>query len=354
MISDGESKLRELATELAESSVKFRSVSIRELLNWFGAKRRGYFVVLEIRQALRRQGLTTTPDFESGYVDSFVNIQSRIDGNPTLGVPVPDTAEIIVQPQVDEFVGSGPLDISSLQVSRLQAANTPPLSVSPDDSIETAVTMMLCNDYSQLPVMNGKRTLKGVVSWKSIGMRLLLLDQQQACREFMDPTPFVMRHTDSLFSVTNQVIQHDFVFIKDSEDVICGIITASDLSEQFRNSAEPFVLIGQIENHIRRLLGDRFTKEEFREAMFNPEELKEDATIADLTFGEYQRLIQKQENWEKLGIRLDRRTLVDTLDEIRLIRNDVMHFDPDGIDDAKLKKLRNFEEFLSKLHSVGL
>jgi hypothetical protein len=35
---------------------------------------------------------------------------------------------------------------------------------------------------------------------------------------------------------------------------ICGIVTAADFSEQFRILAEPFVLIGEIENNIRKLI----------------------------------------------------------------------------------------------------
>ena len=39
-----------------------------------------------------------------------------------------------------------------------------------DESINLAVTLMLKNDYSQLPIMHSERDLKGIISWSSIGV----------------------------------------------------------------------------------------------------------------------------------------------------------------------------------------
>jgi predicted transcriptional regulator len=40
------------------------------------------------------------------------------------------------------------------RVKLLEAANTPPKSISKSDSLEKAMTIMMQNDFSQLPVMN--------------------------------------------------------------------------------------------------------------------------------------------------------------------------------------------------------
>jgi len=45
--------------------------------------------------------------------------------------------------------------------------------------------------------------------------------------------------------------------------------------------------------------------------------------------------------------------LVKELDNVRLIRNDVMHFDPDGISDDDLQALRRLVAFLQKLRDIG-
>jgi len=41
------------------------------------------------------------------------------------------------------------------------------------------------------------------------------------------------------------------------------------------------------------------------------------------------------------------------LDEVRRIRNDVMHFDPDGLSDEDLATLRRFVQFLQGLREIG-
>jgi hypothetical protein len=68
-----------------------------------------------------------------------------------------------------------------------------------------------------------------------------------------------------------------------------------------------------------------------------------------LSFGEYIRLLEKPESWVKLGLSIDRKLFVDMLERSRQIRNDVMHFDPDGASDDDLGFLRKFVGFLKKL-----
>lgn len=38
------------------------------------------------------------------------------------------------------------------------------MSVTPQDTFEQAITAMLLNDFSQLPVLTGKRTVRGAVT----------------------------------------------------------------------------------------------------------------------------------------------------------------------------------------------
>jgi len=41
-----------------------------------------------------------------------------------------------------------------------------------------------------------------------------------------------------------------------------------------------------------------------------------------------------------------------SLNEVRLIRNDVMHFDPDGISEDQLTKLRQFSKLLEQIQKM--
>jgi hypothetical protein len=132
------------------------------------------------------------------------------------------------------------------------------------------------------------------------------------------------------------------------------VVTSSDLSLQFQQLTEPFLLLGEIENHIRKTIGNRFSLEELRQAGDPSDTERLINEVVDLTFGEYIRLLENPENWSKLQSQVDRTTFVDLLDKVRMIRNDVMHFDPDGIPPEDLESLRNFARFLQRLHSLGV
>jgi len=50
---------------------------------------------------------------------------------------------------------------------------------------------------------------------------------------------------------------------------------------------------------------------------------------------------------------LDRGISISYLERVREIRNDTMHFDPDGIDDDDLKELRQFSGLLKQVKQIG-
>ena len=64
------------------------------------------------------------------------------------------------------------------------------------------------------------------------------------------------------------------------------------------------------------------------------------------------RLLQDPKMWAKIDLQLDRGEFVAQLDKIRLIRNDVMHFDPDGIAEDDLETLRRFTQFVQTIRRI--
>ena len=78
------------------------------------------------------------------------------------------------------------------------------------------------------------------------------------------------------------------------------------------------------------------------------------AGVADLTLGEYVRLLENASPWSKLKLFVDRREFIDRLNRVREIRNDIMHFDPQGIDPEAMKALRKFVRFLQELRRLGV
>ena len=112
-------------------------------------------------------------------------------------------------------------------------------------------------------------------------------------------------------------------------------------------------MVGEIENGIRRMLHGKFTVTELKAACDpngGPEKVE---GVTDLSFGDYIRLIQEDTQWKKLKLEIDRVEFVKRLDKIREIRNDVMHFDPEGLEPEDLTTLVEFAKFLKRLRDVG-
>jgi hypothetical protein len=62
-----------------------------------------------------------------------------------------------------------------------------------------------------------------------------------------------VRADDSLFDAIQKIVARDSVLVRDSSRALTGIVTTADLSLQFKDLSEPFLLLGQIEDCVRNL-----------------------------------------------------------------------------------------------------
>lgn len=350
-------ELRQVADQVAEGQRPV--VTVRVLLSWFyGSKRRGRWIVSLIRRACDKLDLKTEPDFDATYIDdqvTFVPNLKRVVATATAPFEVRSSvsadAVLVRAEPVPITPEKTPVDPTH-RIGRLDIANRPPISVSPDATILEATTIMLMNDFSQLPVMTSDREVKGLFSWKSLGS---LWSQEQDCTRVGDAMD---RHSEidvdaSLFTAIDLLRQHDCVLVRDRQKKISGIITSYDVSVTFGELSEPFLILDEIENHIRGLIEPNFTKDELTQTRDPNDPDRQVEDVNDLTLGECVRILERPGSWEKLKLQIDRSMFVKGLDEIRRIRNDVMHFDPEGTDENDLKKLRDFVGFLQRLQRLG-
>jgi CBS domain-containing protein len=234
----------------------------------------------------------------------------------------------------------------AFRVGRLKSANKEPLSVNTNTKLKEAVTIMMMNDFSQIPVIDGN-TLKGVISWKTIGNHMARKCDGDEVRFFMEKATEISSD-ESMFNAINLIIKNDFVLVRDKGKIV-GIITTYDLSAGFRDLVEPFLLLAEIENQIRNILSSKLSLADIQAAKDPVDTGREITCISDLSFGEYMRIFQNPDLWDKLGLKIDRKSFTGKLDEIRNIRNDVMHFNPDPLDSEELPTLWNFSVFLDTL-----
>lgn len=358
-MSEAQERLNKIADDLRKGEGAI-SVTVREFLSWFGVQRRGYFIVEWIKDSLKKVNLQTEPDFESAYIDSDISfclvpqvMPEKTEGETESITEKRESASHATCVPEAKMSGLAAYADPTYRISKLAAANTIPVSVNPDAGLQEAVTLMLTNDFSQLPVMIGEREVKGVISWTSIGTRLALAKNGLHAKDLMDEHQEI-RSDASLFQAIPIIIQHEYVLIRGSDKRITGIVTASDLSLQFQQLAEPFLLLGEIENHIRRILSSKFSPAELAEARDTSDPGRVVNEAADLTFGEYIRLLENSDRWAKLNLPIDRKTLIKHLDRVREIRNDVMHFDPDPMPHDDLSRLRDLVDFFQRLQQIGV
>lgn len=65
-------------------------------------------------------------------------------------------------------------------------------------------------------------------------------------------------------------------------------------------------MLSEIENHLRRLIDGKFSLEELKANRDPNDANRKIENVANLTFGEYIRLLDKPANWERLGYDLSR------------------------------------------------
>ena len=306
-------------------------LTVRELIGHFGYERRGDWINSRIRNGLEKYNLTVNPDFTVGWIDSTITI--RLDSD------APDASKPRSTSDPTHRIGS------------LEAANKRPTNVQPDNPLQAATTIMQMYDYSQLPVMEGDYKVAGIVSWTSIGARLSLGRECECVRHCMDPAK-ELPATAPLFDAIPTIAEHGYVLVRGPDNTITGIVTASDLSLQFMQLAGPFLFVGQIEGYLRHLIHGKFTLEQLRAASL-PEEGQRIEGSGDLTLGGYGQLLGDPDNWKHLGLKIDRAEFVRQIDEVRRIRNDVMHFNLDGLSEDEAAKLRDIARFFENLARIG-
>jgi hypothetical protein len=326
-------KLKAISDQLKQGVVPQRE-TVRTFLRWFGSERRGVYVVWGIRNQLKKYRIETSPDFESEYIDGYIGF--------VLAPPEKDLGKVDPSASIDP----------TYRLGRLDAANRPPVSVKPDATLQQVITIMMTRDFSQIPVMTTEREVKGVISWKSIGSRLALKRPCASVRECMETAEIALTD-ESLFTAIDRVAIHDYVLVQAKDKTISGIVTASDFNDQFRRLAEPFLLVGEVENGVRRILHGKFTSKELEDAKAPGDDGRTIGGVADLTFGEEIRLIESDKGWKKLSLELDRVEFITRLTRVKDIRNDVMHFDPDGLGPTDVIALREFARFLKTLGDLG-
>lgn len=325
--------------------------TIRDFLSWFGVQRRTRLNVLYIDAELAKAGLKTVPGYLNRWVDSPVTFELASKTADASGAQTKAGGkgkENLTEPTEEEAVADDP----SFRIGNVKSATAGLTSVAPNASLQEAVTLMMTRNYSQLPVMNGSRDVRGVISWKSIGARLAANISSGEVRAFMDAAR-ELSIDSSLFAAIPIIADHGYVLIRAENKEFTGIVTASDIAYQFEDISKPFLLLAEIENQLRALIGRKLNKTDIKKANADEFLAPDFGGVHALTFANCVAALSHPENWEKLNFGMDRKLFCAELAEVNKVRNAVMHFNPDPPNEDAMQRLHDVSNLLGTLRQIG-
>lgn len=279
-------------------------VTTRELLGKFGLSRRTAGAIQDVKRCLREHGLRSEPDFAEGWLDRAIRL-------------------VVAPPEFDD---DEPVEVR-IRVRDVPSATKEVARVNPDDTLDLARSRMVLNDYTQLAVMQGPRSLKGHISWESIG-RAQMRGAPLIVKDAMMATVAPVKAGEDLLPLSERIASDNFVFVEENAAIV-GIVTAADFTAFLDELAQPFLLIGELERSLRILAQRHFPIAELRTVRDPADDKRVIESVEDLSLGELARFLEKPAKWDRLNWFMDRVEFSNALDTVRNLRNDLMHFSPD-------------------------
>ena len=271
-----------------------------------------------------------------------------------LEVDVPGSHRLYIYPNFGEPIMKTNIysdeDVPSLTVRHIASANLGAslLSVSKEVKLEVAVTKMLMHDFSQLPVVNGKHKIAGAITWKGVARLLTQGIQGALVKSCITKAPEISINA-SLLDALGELSNHEFLLVLDEQRLLTGIITHADITEDFSKLGEPFLLLGEIEKSLRKLILPVFDRAKHLIVIERMESI-DISSPADFTLGNFLQALSDTKLWEALQLPLlDRRSFIEELDEINKLRNCIMHFRAPFLERPLVKRIRRFRCFLNYL-----
>jgi len=69
-----------------------------------------------------------------------------------------------------------------------------------------------------------------------------------------------------------------------------------------------------------------------------------------MMFGQYQNLLKDPDRWQRMHWMLDRERFIDHLDDVRMVRNHIMHFGARPLDNSQKNRLTKFLDMMRHLN----
>lgn len=317
-------------TEFTGSSKAYPTVDI---LRAFKRERRGSRAVQEISQFFAERNFRLEPPI--GDADYYGSVEVRREASHS-------------ESNADER------DIASAFLSALKNDGVDLDCLYYGMTLEDAVEQMSLTDRTKMPLFfdeNDKTSLIGTVLLSDIASELARHSDRKLVELATLNVPCV-RTSDQIQDWIPAILEHGFIYGKDSHDQVVQIYTAKDVAKYLHDLANMFLRAYEVENLIRQILEDLDDSEihharsntpqltDIKELgsdkpLFSPQDLSShnsetEAPIEQLTFADYMKCLADEAIWGKhfasLDLDLDRDLCIKSLNDARLARNHVMHY----------------------------
>ncbi len=259
------SELKDIAASLAEGR-RHRSMTVRGFLALFGQERRGFKVVDRIRRELKRYNLTTDPDFENENIDNRIQIRLRSDESKPAEkaqekasgggkIETREKSSLAAPPTPGEDGANPPRNAVVTIRQGIPTAGQAPGTVRPEEPVMKALSRLMSEKLDLLVVQRGERArVEGVFSCASFTHAHIAGKVPKQVSDCISHDFIEVNEEKPLIDAVRDIMQHGTVVVRSRQNQLCGVVTARDVAPVFVELAEPFLLLGQIENQMRGLL----------------------------------------------------------------------------------------------------
>jgi CBS domain-containing protein len=222
-------------------------------------------------------------------------------------------------------------------VSQLLENKEDILTIPKGTKVREALSLMVENDFSQLPIVDDNGKLVGIATEKSVigtyfhttGMVSILDLDVGHCQT----KPYTIQKDADIFEVLDLLEDTYAVVIVDHERPI-GILTDYDTTHFFRDLSEGLILVEDIEVTLRRYIESTHPDENsldaalmraFRTNRQDPTRPAKEYT--ELSFGDHLQLITTEDNWGKFSSYFEPKEMfLQLMNQVGQIRNQLAHF----------------------------
>ena len=243
-------------------------------------------------------------------------------------------------------------------IARFLADREPPISVTRTDSLSSALSTMVENDFSQLPVIDKNGVLVGMISEQSITRHLLHFSDGDSMLDLtvdvlMDEVVTLSRADVDLFTILER-LQNCYALVITEEHKPVGIITYYDTTTFLREWSEGLIRIQNIEQTLRQYIENVFETDKAIEAALHralgsdrKDPTKPKRGYDELYFKDHVQLITHDEYWDRFKGYWGSQTLFTRVTTpVNQARNQLAHF-RGNLNRVQLDAIKRAERWIS-------